>query len=298
MNRLYSPLALGAAALAAASVLPARGDGPFKIYEAFRAHLAAAPTINAAFNLECRVVMSAEESELAAADEDNPTAAFTLSAAWRRDLQVMDATIGDGDGAFRVVTREGATRLVAPHRKSWGKVKELEEALRLLELPPPLAALLGAAPIPEHPVSVEEQEADGSWLVQVDEDSRAWFTVDDGGVHLSAWEKTTRRDTGGQTIRTWTVEHLVTATDLPADLGAWEAPDGWRQRRLWRRWKPLSAVFTSQCLQPDPFAEMNANLLAVGTVAPDFALATVDDEIVSLSDYRGKSVLVNFWFYH
>ena len=33
----------------------------------------------------------------------------------------------------------------------------------------------------------------------------------------------------------------------------------------------------------------------VGTVAPDFTLATVDGKRVKLSDYRGKAVLLNFW---
>ena len=32
-----------------------------------------------------------------------------------------------------------------------------------------------------------------------------------------------------------------------------------------------------------------------GSLAPDFTLATVDGEVVSLSEFRGKTVLVNFW---
>ena len=32
-----------------------------------------------------------------------------------------------------------------------------------------------------------------------------------------------------------------------------------------------------------------------GSLAPDFTLTTVDGEVVSLSDFRGKTVLVNFW---
>ena len=34
---------------------------------------------------------------------------------------------------------------------------------------------------------------------------------------------------------------------------------------------------------------------AVGAPAPDFALRTVDGETVRLSDYRGKTVVLNFW---
>lgn len=33
----------------------------------------------------------------------------------------------------------------------------------------------------------------------------------------------------------------------------------------------------------------------IGAVAPDFTLATLDGKKVTLSDYRGKAVLLNFW---
>ena len=35
--------------------------------------------------------------------------------------------------------------------------------------------------------------------------------------------------------------------------------------------------------------------IAKGELAPDFTLETLDGKEVSLSDYRGKIVLVNFW---
>ncbi|MDN7244433.1 peroxiredoxin family protein [Planococcus shenhongbingii] len=35
--------------------------------------------------------------------------------------------------------------------------------------------------------------------------------------------------------------------------------------------------------------------LAKGKVAPDFELTTLDGETVSLSDYQGKKVILNFW---
>jgi len=37
------------------------------------------------------------------------------------------------------------------------------------------------------------------------------------------------------------------------------------------------------------------DLLETGTQAPDFTLSTVDGKNVSLSDYRGKTVLLHFW---
>lgn len=39
----------------------------------------------------------------------------------------------------------------------------------------------------------------------------------------------------------------------------------------------------------------SAPVAAVGKEAPDFTLKTLDGKTVSLSDYRGKAVLVNFW---
>lgn len=35
--------------------------------------------------------------------------------------------------------------------------------------------------------------------------------------------------------------------------------------------------------------------LEIGTTAPDFTLKTLDGKEVSLSDYRGKKVMINFW---
>jgi peroxiredoxin len=39
----------------------------------------------------------------------------------------------------------------------------------------------------------------------------------------------------------------------------------------------------------------SAPVAAMGKLAPDFTLKTLDGKTVSLSDYRGKAVLVNFW---
>ncbi len=47
-----------------------------------------------------------------------------------------------------------------------------------------------------------------------------------------------------------------------------------------------NAVGDATGLEPAPVA---------GHPAPDFELATVDGEIIRLSDYKGKPVIVNFW---
>ncbi|MEQ8765938.1 MAG: hypothetical protein RL885_18615 [Planctomycetota bacterium] len=48
----------------------------------------------------------------------------------------------------------------------------------------------------------------------------------------------------------------------------------------------------------DPMAELEADLLAVGSEVPDISVTTMQDESLSLRSLSGKTVLLNFWFYH
>jgi len=48
----------------------------------------------------------------------------------------------------------------------------------------------------------------------------------------------------------------------------------------------------------DPMAEMNASLVNVGAVAPDVTVTGMDDKAMKLADLKGKTVLLNFWFFH
>ena len=45
------------------------------------------------------------------------------------------------------------------------------------------------------------------------------------------------------------------------------------------------------------FAELEARLLPVGTPAPNVTMIDMSDQALPLSSLRGKTVLVNFWFY-
>ena len=47
--------------------------------------------------------------------------------------------------------------------------------------------------------------------------------------------------------------------------------------------------------QEDPDVVYGKDLLAVGTVAPSFTLKDIDGKAVSLSDFRGKQVVLHFW---
>jgi hypothetical protein len=48
----------------------------------------------------------------------------------------------------------------------------------------------------------------------------------------------------------------------------------------------------------DPFEEMNASLLAVGAAVPDVTVTGMDGTEIKLADLEGKTVLLNFWFFH
>ena len=45
----------------------------------------------------------------------------------------------------------------------------------------------------------------------------------------------------------------------------------------------------------DIIEEVDEDEIAIGKLAPDFTLENLEGEEVSLSDYRGKIVLINFW---
>lgn len=45
----------------------------------------------------------------------------------------------------------------------------------------------------------------------------------------------------------------------------------------------------------DRLPGLPADVPTQGAVAPDFTLETIDGETVSLSDYRGQPVVINFW---
>jgi hypothetical protein len=48
----------------------------------------------------------------------------------------------------------------------------------------------------------------------------------------------------------------------------------------------------------DPLAEMNAALLKVGEEVPDVAVTDLDGKVMRLRDLKGKTLLLNFWFFH
>ncbi|MHC5211464.1 MAG: TlpA family protein disulfide reductase [Planctomycetota bacterium] len=84
------------------------------------------------------------------------------------------------------------------------------------------------------------------------------------------------------------------AVVLPLALGAGCAYDVGDEKQT---------AATPQAEEPDAsmaemMAEMEASLLAVGAKAPDVRLTAMDDREFDLSSLRGKTVLLNFWFFH
>lgn len=55
------------------------------------------------------------------------------------------------------------------------------------------------------------------------------------------------------------------------------------------------AVVAASCLCCDLIALMGMEPLEAGTVAPEFTLPDVDGKRVSLADFQGQIVLLNFW---
>jgi cytochrome oxidase Cu insertion factor (SCO1/SenC/PrrC family) len=45
-------------------------------------------------------------------------------------------------------------------------------------------------------------------------------------------------------------------------------------------------------------AELEATLLATGSHAPEVTLTGMDDQDFALSSLRGRTLLINFWFFH
>jgi cytochrome oxidase Cu insertion factor (SCO1/SenC/PrrC family) len=57
----------------------------------------------------------------------------------------------------------------------------------------------------------------------------------------------------------------------------------------------LCGLLAGSCMCLDLISLMGMQPLEVGTEAPEFTLPDVDGEQVSLSDFDGQVVLLNFW---
>jgi len=61
----------------------------------------------------------------------------------------------------------------------------------------------------------------------------------------------------------------------------------------------VAACSPSSQIPPENAKEVNTHGIPiapeVGRMAPDFTLTTLDGDSITLSDFRGKAVFVNFW---
>lgn len=67
-----------------------------------------------------------------------------------------------------------------------------------------------------------------------------------------------------------------------------------RRFPLWG-WGALVVALIALAILGLALIEANRSRPAVGTLAPDFTLETLDSEVITLSELRGNVVLINFW---
>lgn len=66
----------------------------------------------------------------------------------------------------------------------------------------------------------------------------------------------------------------------------------------WRKWVSFSVIVLIVLALVYALLQNrseSSSSLRIGKMAPDFTATTLDGSAVSLSDYRGKGVLLNFW---
>ncbi|MCP3740395.1 peroxiredoxin family protein [Rossellomorea sp. BNER] len=68
---------------------------------------------------------------------------------------------------------------------------------------------------------------------------------------------------------------------------------------IFQNQKDKEEMYSETSNQYNPEAESqkkySSEKIVEGSMAPDFTLTTLDGQTVSLSDYRGKKVIINFW---
>ena len=60
----------------------------------------------------------------------------------------------------------------------------------------------------------------------------------------------------------------------------------------------LSLAALLACTSGGGSADLEADLVPAGSPAPDVTVIGMDEAPIALSSLRGKTLLVNFWFYH
>ncbi len=111
-------------------------------------------------------------------------------------------------------------------------------------------------------------------------------------IPLGTQEGTTRRE----------VLTVNPATGLPQSLkiavSAAGQPDSYPEKILFTGWKLNAPINKSQfvaALPADAKPFVMPQVLADGTAAPDFTVQDKDGKAVRLSDYKGKTVVLDFW---
>lgn len=126
-----------------------------------------------------------------------------------------------------------------------------------------------------HAIKGVTREEDGA--IKLDLGSRTeWFWFDDKGALTKARTLESRNNITQDV--TYTFKSFVPVAKADPAEYAGKLPDGYKLH--------------------DPMAQMNASLLKVGSDLPDVTVTSLDGQALKLREFKGKTLVLNFWFFH
>lgn len=203
-----------------------------------------------------------------------------------RRVTSADAWTPSGNDALSV--SDGATYSYAflhPHSTQIKQeASSTDSLLGALKPLPEVAAFFGASPTPDAPTLLSPETWEGAQYQVVDYtvdgghqtfDAHAYIG-DDGLVHRLIYRAETQR---GDVVKEYLIRNVRLNAAAPDSTFAYQPPADAT---------PLdSSRLTGLASREGP--------LTPGTIAPDFAVKDAHGKVVKLSDFRGKTVILDFW---
>lgn len=257
---------------------PPAPDGPRALYEEVVERYSGAAALHLDFTADMQVTMEGEEATRA-----EGTIAMRLMKPWRGriDYEFREASSESAQEMSLLVEGEELLYLVHEARNVIRMPLDLSMMDQMLGLDPMLA---WAERKPGEPDSVDWVDGPaplrglrGIQVVHGDQ-RQTWWLDRRGTVIAGSFEN----DLGGAAFQ---VDVVFSSTVIkgeadPADYPV-EVPEGYEE--------------PENTFDETSFEE---TLLAVGADAPDVSFTGMDDQGFTLASMKGKTVLLNFWFYH